>query len=1174
MMNTLKITFRLLLVAILLGGMMVGAASFAMEEPEEEKGKRISKAGAYLPTRYQILNINNLWSWMREDGLSNHSALDRDGVSFPRGTGFIIYEDGIVWGTKAYLDAAHTIPAPFDQVIRAGGSTYGIGTRDGWINGLGATAARVPIDDPDSRIWRIRRDWLEMDDAAILQDAGDSYEKDTDDVSDGDIQNILDDYQYCWDNWNIEHGAPFIDRNGDGVFTQPPAFNIVKDADGNLLPDDPAYFGPEDLILEGHDEPGLAGIDVDSPADQVIWTVYNDLWRSMYLGSEPTGLEVQVTLWGYKRTDALGNIFFRRIKFLNKGGVAINTDLDIGAFYLDSMYMCQWSDPDLGQSGDDLLGCDTVLSIGYVYNGNAEDLRYRDFGLPPPSAGYDFLAGPAVPSPGDRAVFDMKYKNDFKNMPMTGFSYFSAGSPYSDPSQTTYETGAIRWYKMHRGFAPLGTSASPDERYRHPPGVEAGPFPLAGDPVAGTGHIDGLGEEWSFVCGDRRLLCITGPWSMAPGDTQEVTVALVCGLGGDRFSSISVMKFNDRFAQDTYDALFQVPKAPKAPIVSITSSDGEVFMNWGNNLAGIADTEGRVNEPGSYVFEGYNVYQFPKEGSTLEDAKRIATYDVANTSGVVMDQGFDPVSGRILPMAVQFGTNAGVKRTFMFDHDYVNDISKINNGTEYYLAVTAYSVTTIPGFMPASLESEVKVQVVTSQVPFGIEVTTTTNDTIPAVHSAGASNGMAYPVIMDPQKLNGHDYEVTFTDVDGDGNTEFNLMDLTANTMLIEGGTNQTGDENYFLTDGFQLRVVGAPNDFVNFLAVANANGVLDPPEIACFGFNSSGFPLYMGNDRPGDRQQVGAGKWGFHTGGNRTTYAQFISRTTRDGANWGGIIPWDFEMRFTPLGCYSIRWFDDDVIVHVPFELWNTGMGTPDDPSDDYQLIPYLLENDDNLAYSISGDHPISGGDNDPYADWIYWAGPADISAGTAGYDAYVAQLDLTTMNNVSFGGGTELLARTVLVNWNGGSAPPYNQDLPEEGTIFRILTTKPNTVNDKFTFTSTAPAETPELAKKSAEDVGVFPNPYYAFNALETYKLDRFVVFNNLPQRATIRIFNLAGHLIRKIEKEDDTQFCRWNLLSGTMMAVASGMYICHIDMPDIDAVKILKLAVVLEAEVLDTY
>lgn len=96
---------------------------------------------------------------------------------------------------------------------------------------------------------------------------------------------------------------------------------------------------------------------------------------------------------------------------------------------------------------------------------------------------------------------------------------------------------------------------------------------------------------------------------------------------------------------------------------------------------------------------------------------------------------------------------------------------------------------------------------------------------------------------------------------------------------------------------------------------------------------------------------------------------------------------------------------------------------------------------------------------------------------------------------------------------------------------------------------------------------------DPFYAFNPLEVNKLTRFVTFNNLPDMATIRIFNLAGHLVKVIEKNDETTFARWDLLNQHWFPIASGMYLAYIEIPDVGT-KVLKLAIIQEAEVLDVY
>ncbi|CUT07994.1 Por secretion system C-terminal sorting domain-containing protein, partial [Candidatus Kryptonium thompsonii] len=85
---------------------------------------------------------------------------------------------------------------------------------------------------------------------------------------------------------------------------------------------------------------------------------------------------------------------------------------------------------------------------------------------------------------------------------------------------------------------------------------------------------------------------------------------------------------------------------------------------------------------------------------------------------------------------------------------------------------------------------------------------------------------------------------------------------------------------------------------------------------------------------------------------------------------------------------------------------------------------------------------------------------------------------------------------------------------------------------------------------------------------------RLIKYITFNHLPKKATIRIFNLAGVLVKTINKDDDSQFARWNLRNEHNLPVASGVYIVHIDMPEIGATKILKLLIVQEEEIIPTY
>jgi len=111
--------------------------------------------------------------------------------------------------------------------------------------------------------------------------------------------------------------------------------------------------------------------------------------------------------------------------------------------------------------------------------------------------------------------------------------------------------------------------------------------------------------------------------------------------------------------------------------------------------------------------------------------------------------------------------------------------------------------------------------------------------------------------------------------------------------------------------------------------------------------------------------------------------------------------------------------------------------------------------------------------------------------------------------------------------------------------------------------------------LAKADAENINVFPNPYYGCNPQEINKYQRFITINHLPAKATIRIFNLAGQLITTIDKNDpNTQFQRWTLTNDGGYQVGSGLYIIHIDMPDLGTTKVLKAAIIQEQQILDRF
>jgi hypothetical protein len=126
----------------------------------------------------------------------------------------------------------------------------------------------------------------------------------------------------------------------------------------------------------------------------------------------------------------------------------------------------------------------------------------------------------------------------------------------------------------------------------------------------------------------------------------------------------------------------------------------------------------------------------------------------------------------------------------------------------------------------------------------------------------------------------------------------------------------------------------------------------------------------------------------------------------------------------------------------------------------------------------------------------------------------------------------------------------------------------------NDYFTF-STTPANlnNTSLAKDQLKQVLAVPNPYYNHSTYELNQFARVVKFTHLPAQCTLRIFNLAGDLVRTIQKNDNTSQISWDLLTDKGLPVASGIYLFHVDAPNIGT-KTGKVAIFMEKERLNTY
>ncbi|GAB4369111.1 MAG: hypothetical protein Kow0042_10650 [Calditrichia bacterium] len=1130
-----------------------------------------------------LSNVGNWAYWIAWDGLSAHDPiLDDSGGIYPRQTTHVIFTDGVVWG--AYKGGIN--PSDLKENLHVGGVTYAVGTVPGYIDAGGNLVGQ---DNERVRMYRIRKKytkyWDQMTadekDAAkadLAKDAAEHNAVDPGSVTEAMVKEIVDHYAWSWENWPADLGAP----------TYP---------DGT---------------------PGLAD------ADQVIWFVANDFDNASAValyGTGTIGIEIQTTMWAYDQPAAtLGQVIFKKYQIINKSGAT-----------LDSMFLAQWSDPDVGTYTDDLTGCDVDLSLMFGYSGYQKDDQYAAFNLPPAAVGYDFFQGPLVKGKAgedlnmngiddaeDFAVFDLqKVGPGYINLPMTSYGYFSAGAPISDPPLgdivATYE-----WYNMLNGYTPTDNMTSPTP-YIAGAGPTAGQptkFPLSGDPVLLTGDIDGFGAN--FPPGDRRMFMCSGPFTMAPGDTQELVVAVVGGIvpteAGDNRNAVAQLKINDRLAQFLYSTLFiGIPTPPSpAPLVKVTEMEDQIVLNWGTNPEMYNETE-KDDPVLGFNFEGYNVYQLPNARATKDQARVVATFDKKNGVLVITGKKFLPEFGAEVEVPIQRGTDSGIQRYFVIEKDYIND-APLYPGTKYYFAVTAYNYNKDPLAPEPSLETALNLLEVIPQPPKpGRRFESTPKSMLDVAHIQGASDGQVQAMVVDPGALTGDTYEIFFTE-DTDTNSAtygellWNVRNSAGDVLVANQQQTATLDErdDQPIFDGIQVKVTGPALDFKDFQVVANASGPLAEPVGAAADYN--GFP---GLGRTGIiNQQTNGSRWFIYSIRNEeNSYEDFVDAVTQYSGGFGEavtglafLIPRDYEIRFTGQGRALFRWpyystsHDDVFMGDVPFELWC--IGDVNDPNDDFQCLPWIFDWDADGVFDLvdTTDHAGSGADNDPFTDGIYWLEP--LSRDQAGYEALLALHEsnpadasaavLWAYLTTSYGGFdwncVAGLMRMSLVNWNGGDVhdPDWpnnvNAPMPEQGTIFRIITAKPNSEQDVFSFKAPSYQEYAAAdAKADAEKVNVFPNPYYAFNPQETGRFDRFVTFNHLPAKATIRIFNLAGSMVRKLEKDPNTnpgQFFTWDLKNEAGLPIASGIYIAHIDMPDLGATKVLKIFIVQSAQILEYY
>ena len=967
--------------------------------------------------------------------------------------------------------------------------------------------------------------------------------------------------------WPVDFGAPWVDVDGDGAYSPLPAG-----------PDHPEFVG-----------------------DQVLWFVSNDGDPAYKLnfGTSPLNVEIQTTMFGFDRPDVFGDMVFLKQLVINKG----QDDL------VDT-YMGLWSDPDLGYAGDDLVGCDVDLGMGYVWN-DGDDSTYSTLDIGTPAAGYDFFQGPMVPcEDGDSEevcptegakMFGIRHPG-MKNLKMSSFAFYINGdATYTDPSDEN------EGYYYLQGLRKDG-SAYPNDIAGD---LYDQKFCFYGDPTQTHGSANPVDGNYAAAA-DRRFLMSVGPFTMAAGDSQEVVFGIFHAAGGDALSSVAYLKEVDALAQTAYDIDFALPDSPPAPQVTASAFADQIILTWDSaaesySVTSEVDLDADGN-PTTFNFEGYNVYQY-ETASGAGNMKRLATYDVINDVTEIYDTVFNAELGENINIRTQFGSDSGLSKFHAITSDGLNGNSKLITNRAYNFAVTAYGYN--PGGIPKTLESSPVYITVRPEVPNTLvmgETTGAIGEIIAATHE-GPSGGSVNAIIVDPVKVVEDTYTVTFSETytkpDGTTVSASNwTLTNSAGEILVDsspvvGGVNTVTGLNLGtgavpVVDGIQVQVNGPQlntvTDINEWTAGWKENAELRDPAVGYVPWASLGTTGYILENRAGELDGVNTVRdfdrfnyweaddfeidfsteslaWNyasnyvmgtvpfslyrhnFATGEKEPVYAAYL--------DWDGNGEFNGETGGLGPVYQSPAW--DPIYGYAAFDTDGDGARDYYDPSKTAQYIA-----DDNAF--------VSGGcgwgawspaaNPDHYAD--EWGCPKLYTSITGGY------IDTPMMTATLF---TDYLATGYLPTDEGIASGAYNAGNWTGASSVVLITAKPNSSKDTFSFSTEG--KTMASVDYNPDNITVWPNPYYGYNPEERDALDRRVMFSHLPTEgpATIRIFALDGTLVRTIKHNDmGSQHTYWDMKNNFELPVASGMYVAHVETNSGD--KILKLAVIQPEQRLDVY
>ena len=640
----------------------------------------------------------------------------------------------------------------------------------------------------------------------------------------------------------------------------------------------------------------------------------------------------------------------------------------------------------------------------------------------------------------------------------------------------------------------------------------------------------------SVQAGDYIFIYSSGPINLPAGEARRFSIALLVGQDYDDLT------LNAITAQDIYKKNYQFAKPPEKPNVTAVPGDEKITLYW-DDIA--EDSFDPITE--TYDFEGYVIYRSTDpsflDQQTITDAngsrflfEPLKTVDGASAKFDLVNDyyGLSPIEFSGRGVKYNLGDNSGLRHVFV-------DSNNVVNGQTYYYAVVSYDHGDAELVVaPAECSKTITVNPETNEVMLDVNtvaivpkaptagyVASSINE--PGLeHIQGKGTGDVVVDIIDNTELEDENsFQVIFSD---EGNQlNYSLLDQKelSDTITVRMGqysklSHKNVDSTIFSvssldgnlytegidfdlldTDGqIYVREGGSMTESQTIVVSYRYYPIRNSEKLA----TEEGNPIFDGmtitvqnDDLELDNTLI---SWNEYSPNNWTWWVKPFNNLPHN------MYPADYEIRwFSSLVSSNFRPGHEHIKAN--FEIWETTRGFPE------KQLPFVI------LETITTDSLWNPGER------IIILQDSAISE---------ASWELTFYEPSA---GT-------------GNVPPI------EGDIFSIYTNRPF-ADDIFTFSTTASTESNQVEKENMDNIYVVPNPYVVSSNIESLDLQnprdrgpRRVYFANLPAMCTIKIYTMAGDLVRTLKHEGSIEngIETWDLTTSDNFPVSFGIYIFHVE------------------------